>query len=133
MSGLRFAGPVLLALGVVLIVAAVATGSAGLVVVVVFPVFVGGASALFLGGVAALFLGIFLLPLAFDFELVAPPNAPEAPRSASSGGSGGLILLGPFPLFFGSWSHPTRRTYWAAVVVGAAVLVTAVALSLVLR
>ena len=133
MGALRWAGPGLIVLGLVLVGAAVATGAAQFVLFVVFPVFVGGASALFLGGVLALFLGIFLLPLAFasgsiEVEGLAAPIA-EGPAT----GSGGLILIGPVPIFLGAWKHPGRRTYWLVVAAGAALLVAALAVAAWLR
>jgi len=122
MSVLRWSGPVLLALGIALVLAAVVTGAAHLLVVVVVPVFVGGASLLFFGGIIALFLGIFLLPLAFASELEEPGSVPAPDSPPPSGGSGGVILIGPIPVFFGGWKHPGRRTYWTAALVGALVL-----------
>ncbi|MCI4321008.1 MAG: DUF131 domain-containing protein [Thermoplasmata archaeon] len=123
MGATRWLGPGLIVLGLVLIGAAVATGAARFAVVVVFPVFFGGASALFLGGVLSVFLGVFFLPLAFDpgrreSEPLASPLADE-----STPGSGGFLLIGPVPIFFGAWKHPRRRTYWLAVAVGAVLLV----------
>jgi uncharacterized membrane protein len=133
MSAVRWVGPVLLALGIALIAAAVATGAAQLDLVVIFPVFVGGASALFLGGVASLLLGIFLLPLAFggSFELESPRSDPS--NRSRPPGSGGVVLIGPIPLFFGSWKHPNRSTWWAAVGVGAALIVAVLVLAAVFR
>ncbi|MCI4326103.1 MAG: DUF131 domain-containing protein [Thermoplasmata archaeon] len=133
MSPLRWLGPALLVLGVALVIAAVATGAARLVLVVVIPVFVGGTSPLFLGGIVALFGGLLLLPLTFGgaFELdrseSEPTEGEETPRA------GGLVLIGPVPIFFGAWKRPTQRTVWIAVAIGAALLVLAVALSGLLR
>jgi len=129
MSALRWAGPAFLVLGLALVIAAVVTGSARLDVVLVFPVFVGGASVLFFGGVAALFLGIFLLPLAFAGGDDEPEEPSASPGPTSSGGSGGLVLIGPFPIFFGSWKNPGRRAYWVAALVGAMVLIVAFAVA----
>jgi uncharacterized membrane protein len=133
MSPLRWLGPGLIILGVVLVVAAVATGSAHLVLVVILPVFVGGASLLFLGGIAAIFVGLLLLPLAFGgaFELDRSDDPPAGGEATSS--AGGLVLLGPIPIFFGAWKSPSQRTVWIAVAVGAALLLLAVALSGLVR
>jgi uncharacterized membrane protein len=129
MTWLRWAGPALLVLGVALLGAAVVTGSANLVLVVFVPVLTGGASLLFLGGVASVFLGVLLVPFAFGYELVDSTEA-EAVGSPSPGASaGGVILLGPVPIFLGSWRQPSRRTYWFAVVAGAVLLVVAVGLA----
>ena len=131
-SALRWTGPALIVLGAVLVAAAVATGAAHLDLVVIIPVFVGGASALFVGGVLALFLGVMLLPLAFGAEWARPEESLTGPRVPSSS-VGGVVLIGPFPIFLGAWRHPRRRTFWLAVSVGAALVLAAIVLALVLR
>jgi uncharacterized membrane protein len=133
MSAVRWIGPALLVLGIVLVAAAVSTGAAQLDVVVIFPVFVGGASALFLGGVVSLFVGLLLLPLAFGAKFEVEPAGPDASAQPHGERSGGVIILGPFPLFFGSWKNPSRRAWWTAVGVGAAILVAVLVLAAVLR
>ena len=129
MGALRWAGPGLLVLGLVLVGAAVATGAAQFTLFVVFPVFVGGASALFLGGVVALFLGVFLLPLAFSSGSIDVECPEVGDDRGASTGSGGLLLIGPVPIFLGAWKHPRRRTYWLAVGIGAALLVAALVIA----
>jgi len=133
MSPVRWLGPALLGLGVVLVVAAVATGGAHLVLVVVIPVFVGGTSPLFLGGIVAVFAGLLLLPLTFGGTFELDRSESEPTEGEESTRAGGLVLVGPFPIFFGKWKNPTPRTVWIAVAVGAALLVLAFALSGLLR
>lgn len=121
----RALGPAFLLLGVALLADAVATGQARLSVVLIVPV-VSGSSPTLLGGVAGLLLGIFLLPLSFGdgAEGDEPPARarPIAPGGVAApvreGASGGLVLIGPVPIFFGSWARPSRRNYWLAVLAG---------------
>ncbi|MCI4332405.1 MAG: hypothetical protein L3K01_01545 [Thermoplasmata archaeon] len=134
MNARRWAGPGFLVLGVALVVAAVATGAAHLELVVFVPVFVGGASALFLGGVLAIFLGLVLLPLAFGMEFALEPLGVDGPEGAPPrSGSGGVVLVGPLPLFFGSWKSPSRISWWIAAGVGAAMVVAVLVLASLLR
>ena len=113
--------------GVALLADAVARGDASLALVVVFPVLTGS-SAEFLGGTILLVAGIFALPfaLAGPFEHVAlePADVPE--NAPKSGTSGGLLLVGPVPIFFGSWRGVSRRTRWVVALVGAAVTIGAI-------
>ena len=130
MSAVRWAGPGLLVLGVALLIAAVATGGAQLALVVIFSVVLGGASVLFLAGIASVFVGIFLLPLAFGDvapEAAAAFGAAPQPEGAATGG---LVLLGPLPIFFGSWKNAGRRAYWLAAGVGLALLVAVITVAL---
>ncbi|MCI4336490.1 MAG: DUF131 domain-containing protein [Thermoplasmata archaeon] len=124
MEGIRAVPVVLLALGAVCVGYAVATGQASEGVLLIFP-FVIGSSWLLALGVVLLFFGLLTLPLAFGSE---PPSLPhqsasirdEAPPSSST--IGGVVLLGPVPIFFGGWRHPLRWVYWLAVAVGLVVL-----------
>ena len=121
----RALGPAFLLLGVVLLAEAVATGQASLSVVLIVPV-VSGSSPTLLGGVASLLLGIFLLPLSFgdggEGDAPPAPTPASAPGGAAApvgeGGSGGLVLIGPVPIFFGSWARTSPRNYWLAVLAG---------------
>jgi uncharacterized membrane protein len=129
----RWAGPAILLLGVALVLAAVATGAAQLELVVFVPVFVGGASALFLAGVATIFVGLLLLPLAFGMEFAPDPMDPGASSDPTMPKSGGLVLVGPIPFFFGSWKSPSRVSWWVAAGVGAAMFVAVLVLATQLR
>jgi uncharacterized membrane protein len=129
----RWVGPAFLVLGLALVVAAVATGAAQLELVVFLPVFVGGASALFLGGIALVFVGLLLLPFTFgmEFELVAHDAPATSEPTASK--SGGVILVGPIPFFFGAWKSPSKVSWWIAAGIGAAMVVAVLVLATQLR
>ncbi len=129
---LRLVGPLLLAGGVGLIVYAITTGSASVALWVVVPV-VSGGSALFLAGVGLVLLGFLALPfgLGGGDEEPGPPE-PTAARGPAESGVGGLLLVGPVPIFFGSWKATPRWVRWTlALVAGLAlVLLLIVALGL---
>ena len=110
-------------------------GGASLALVVVVPVIFGASTEFFLG-VVVLFFGFVTLPLAFGYTFVTdeasegqPPSRAEAPPEEV----GGLLLIGPVPIFFGRWKHVSRRIRMAAVAVGAVLLGVAVGLFLWLR
>jgi uncharacterized membrane protein len=121
---------VVLVAGAAFLVDAVLHGRASLTLVVIVPVLSGG-SAEFLLGVVLLVVGLFLLPLAFwePVESEPLPSGPETPVAAppSAGGAGGVVLLGPVPIFFGTWKNVSRRVRLLAAVVGAVVLALLVA------
>jgi len=113
--------------GVALLVDAVLHGRAVLSLVFIVPVLSGG-SVEFLLGAALLVVGLFLLPLAFwepaESEPLPPP--PEGPGTTSPGpasASGGVVLIGPIPIFFGGWKNASSRVRLLAAIVGAVVLV----------
>ncbi len=118
----RWTGPLLMFAGLGLIAVSIVRGSAHLALVVIVPV-VTGSSAEFFVGVLLLVSGIFCLPLAFSAGNVLPTELPriaaEAPESDSS--SGGLLLVGPIPIFFGAWKNARAAWFWIAVAVGAVV------------
>ncbi len=119
---------VLLAAGVALVADAVAQGGADVWLVVVVPV-ISGSSAEFLLGVVALVAGLLLLPFGLaervGGERPFPPDEPGRPLPPSEGssGAGGLVLVGPVPIFFGSWRNVSARTRLWVAVAGALVLV----------
>jgi uncharacterized membrane protein len=118
----------LLAGGIGLLAYAVARGDASVALFLVIPV-VYGASFEFFLGVVLLFLGLVTLPwaLGYTVERAEPPDA--SPRKGTPPSEvGGLILLGPLPIFFGSWRDVPRRTRWAVAGVGAMGLVALVLL-----
>jgi len=120
---------VLLAAGVALVVDAVVRGAASVALVAIIPV-VSGTSAEFLLGVVLLLVGFLTLPLAFFSFESAPLALASTGRPAHSEAPteevGGLLLVGPVPIFFGSWSSVSMRTKVAVAVVGAVVLVVLV-------
>lgn len=125
----RLAGPALLLVGLGLVVLAVVRSEASLHLVLIVPV-LAGSSPLFLLGVLLVVVGFALLPLALGSTSpeVRPPSGPGgiAPSPPPSEAFGGVILIGPVPLFFGAWRHPDRRRYLLAVALGTAVVVAAV-------
>jgi uncharacterized protein (TIGR00304 family) len=130
----RYVPLVLLAVGAALIVDAVLRGSAHAALILIVPVLTGG-SVEFLFGVLLLFLGLLSLPaltLMQGLHATEPGEAPEG--GARPSGSGGVVLIGPVPIFFGEWGEMRRRTYWwwvaVASVLFAALLVVWVCLAL---
>ncbi len=109
--------------GGALVVDAVIRGRASVAWVVIVPVISGG-SAEFLAGVALLIVGLFLLPFVFAPAL-EPPTGPASPKTRPTGTSaaGGLVLVGPVPLLFGSFRDLSRRDRWLLTLAGAAILV----------
>jgi uncharacterized protein (TIGR00304 family) len=116
--------------GAALLADATLHGRANLSLVVIVPVLSGG-SGEFLLGVVLLLVGLFLLSWAF-WEVaesptgVSPLEGPEGPETTPPGSGmvgGGVVLIGPVPLFFGGWKNVSRRARLVAAVVGAAVLV----------
>ena len=88
-----------------------------------------GGSAEFLLGVVALVAGFLLVPLLSwgdtgieEPEASEPLTSPAAPSSASAT-TGGLVLVGPVPIFFGSWRNVSTRTRLWVAIAGALVLV----------
>ncbi|MGA8302411.1 MAG: DUF131 domain-containing protein [Thermoplasmata archaeon] len=115
---------VLLAVGAVLVALAALQGAARLAVVVVVPV-VFGSSIEFVVGVLLLLAGLFSLGLAFEpAEETDEPGVASPPRTSSGGG--GLVLVGPVPLFFGAWRDVPARTRILVAILGAAVFAVAV-------
>jgi len=107
MRKLTLGAVALIALGIILIAYAVSTGEAKVYIFVFIPVFTGGTLTAF-GGTLLLFLGIFL----FFFSLAGPGgfDTVEPARAAPRAGAprtpgtkfGGVVLLGPIPIVFGS-------------------------------
>jgi uncharacterized membrane protein len=127
---------VLLVGGALLVGDAVARGAASLALVVVVPV-VFGASAEFFLGVALVFVGVVTLPLALGYTSASSVNEDEELPHAHGGAPpaevGGLLLVGPVPIFFGSWRKSGRRAWVAAAAVGTALLVVALVVFLWVR
>jgi uncharacterized membrane protein len=122
----RWTGFVSLALivaGVALLVAAVASGSASLALVVIVPVLTGR-SLVFLAGALLLIVGLFTLPLAGSRADV--DGRPGRISPAEETETGGLILIGPIPIFFGHGVPVSRRARVVAAVVGGVALAVAI-------
>lgn len=117
---------VLLAAGAAFVAVAALDGGVRFAVVVVLPVFYGG-SWEFGVGLLLLVAGLFTLPLAFGVVEVPEVDGP-GPAPPPPGGAGGLVLIGPVPIFFGSWRGVSARARILVAVLGAALLVGAVTL-----
>jgi uncharacterized membrane protein len=129
-SVLRVLGPLCLVSGAALLADAVATGGARLYLLLIIPVLTG-TSAIFGVSVVLLVVGFFLLPFAFlgsepteGPQVRAPPPLSSPPES----GSGGMILIGPVPIFFGAWRRNPPIAYRWAVLLGVVLAVVAVLL-----
>jgi uncharacterized membrane protein len=131
-SLVRALGPVLLVVGMLLLVEALATGGARLYLLLIVPVFTG-TTPLFGLAVVLLALGVLFLPLAFaGAERAEPPRPSSAAGNPSPSmeteGSGGMILVGPIPIFFGAWRQNPPISYRWAVVLGVVLAAVAVLL-----
>jgi uncharacterized membrane protein len=122
MRGIRWLSPALLAAGIAWVAVALAEGSAHLALFVVFPV-IFGSSVEFGVGVLLFVLGLFTLPLLLD---VGDSPEPGPADSGSPEPTGGVVVIGPVPIFFGSWRNVSLRTRVTVAAVGAAVLVVVV-------
>ena len=121
---------VLIAGGIGLVALSVLRGDAQLFLVVIVPIVYGG-SLLFVSGVLLFLAGIFLLPLAFE------PAAEESVPTSDEGsriGTGGVVLIGPVPIFFGAWrTAPAWVKVLLAALGGAALIALVVVALLVSR
>lgn len=115
--------------GVGLVVDAVLRGAATFALVVIVPVVVGSSPEL-LAGVGLIFAGLLgwaLLASESDggpFEEPASARTDGRPASFGSAG-GGVVLLGPFPIFLGGYRPASARVRWAWVAAGVAVTAAA--------
>lgn len=95
--------------GVVLVAAAVATGEAEVSLLVIFPVF-SGSGPMFLVGTALIalsFIAGFVLLAMGQAEVEPIPRRPPEVRGVEPAPTvekkyGGFVLVGPFPIAFGS-------------------------------
>jgi uncharacterized membrane protein len=127
---------VLLATGAVLVAVSVVQGGASVALFGFIPV-VSGSSGLFLLGVALLFVGFLSVPFAWAAgesgpaptlreEVPEPPPSKSSVPASRSGGFGGLVLIGPVPILFGSWKGVSSQVRWALAIVGAVIFTVAV-------
>ncbi|MCI4372633.1 MAG: DUF131 domain-containing protein [Thermoplasmata archaeon] len=116
----------ILGIGIALIADAVVRGSASVALLAIFPV-VSGNSTEFLLGVVLLLVGFLTLPFAFfsfhEMSDAPPIGAAPLRGETPTGEVGGLVLIGPVPIFFGSWKSVSSRTKWAVALVGGLLLV----------
>lgn len=124
MKGVLAAALTLVVAGVALVALSVSEGGATVALVVIFPV-VFGSSGLFLLGVVLMLAGLVSLPFALAASATVGEEGPvpEGVEAAVGGGaSGGVVLIGPVPILFGSWRGLSRRERWALVLLGAGLL-----------
>jgi len=124
----------LLVAGAGLVAWAVALGEATVGIAVVVP-FVTGGSWRFLTGVLLLVGGFLTLPFAWmssDEEEPPGPAPAAAGAPGPSGGTGGLLLVGPVPIFFGAWRGVSRRARLGAAIAGGLVCVVVLLVALAL-
>ena len=119
--------------GMASIAAAVATGEAKVDLVVIFPVF-SGSSGLFLLGTVLIILsfliGFAILAMA-QAELatnMALPSMAQKPTVEKKTQYGGVVLVGPFPIAFGS----DRRIAVIMLVLGIAMAIALISVLLML-
>jgi uncharacterized membrane protein len=132
----RAVGFALFVLGFGLVALAVARGEVQFYLVAVVPVFTSG-SALFGLGILSLLAGFFLLLFGAVASVALPLEPPAVPAPPPPSGSpaaplisegspptgsrgGGLVFLGPIPIFFGAWRESPPVPYWVAVALGLA-------------
>jgi len=134
MRGTGFVPVALLVAGALLVVLAVVEGGATFGVAVIVP-FVVGRSIYLAIGVLLLVAGFLTLPLAFPWESLedgAEEALYERPGKArSSVGSGGIVVVGPVPILFGSWRDVSARTRLLIAIAAAAVFVAVVLAAIV--
>jgi uncharacterized protein (TIGR00304 family) len=119
--------------GIACIAASVATGEAEVDLVVIFPVF-SGSSGLFLLGIGLIILS-FLVGFAMlamtQAELAAnvvPPAMSQKPAVEKKTRYGGVVLIGPVPIAFGS----DKRTAVIMLVLGIAMAIALISVLLML-
>jgi len=113
-------GAVLLAVGGTLFVLGLLQGGTSFAIVVVVPVFFTRSWELAVG-VLLLTLGLFALLYAVSEPVAFAPSLPDA--GGSGGGSAGLLVIGPVPIFFGSWTRLSVRARWAVTILCVVVFV----------
>lgn len=128
----RWVPAALFACGVALIALAVATGEADVSLVVIFPVF-SGSSLMFVTGVLLMIAGFvaFFFGMFGAFARGVPDteskNAEGEPRGRIERRYGGVVLIGPVPIAFGS----DRRTATIMLVIGVVLAAVFIGLFLV--
>jgi uncharacterized protein (TIGR00304 family) len=98
---MRAAGLYLLLVGILLLALAIASGEAKVALVLIIPI-IYGSGALAAGGILLIFAGIVLMSLSY-FTFAAPAEEPsDAHHEPTKKEYGGVILIGPIPIVFGS-------------------------------
>lgn len=135
--GTALAALVVLLIGAGLVALSISTGAARIYLLLfVIPVISGG-SLEFLLGVGLVFAG--LVGLMLGLSVPSTPETEEAalvvgPRgerpSAPDTATGGVVLIGPIPIFFGAARPAGRRYYLLALVLAAGLFAAVLALAL---
>lgn len=115
--------------GAALIGASVALRATQVFVLGFIPVFTGS-SLEFLAGTLLLIFGMVLFAVSRwgpeEAELRAPPTPADPLGTRSEGDFGGVILIGPVPIFFGGARGLANRYYWLAAGAGVALVAAVV-------
>ena len=80
----------------------------------------------FLLGVPLLILGMVTLPFTRMEADEPEQSADRDPAGAPRGTTGGVLLIGPLPILFGSWKNVSPRQRWGLAILGTALLVLVV-------
>ena len=135
---LTVAGLACLVLGLALIGLSLASGEGHLFLVLFVPVFTSG-GLLGLAGMLALIAGIFLgvasfagprMPVGAEPPAQSPAQAPAPPAHAPAPRYGGVVMVGPIPLVFGSDARVAKWMMVLGIVLMALVVGAFVFLSL---
>jgi uncharacterized membrane protein len=102
-----------LVVGLALLVDALVRGSAQASIIVIVPV-LSGSSPEFVVGTLLTFVGLFGMFL--SSAGVTTVDEPVPGRTESR--SGGVVLIGPVPIFFGEWRRTGRHGFWGWVAAG---------------
>jgi uncharacterized protein (TIGR00304 family) len=127
---LRYLGIALMAIGAMALIAAVATGEAQFALVVIVPI-IYGSGALVGGAILAIFAGVLLLFLSLSPHDPGAEGKPDegAPRAKSEWG--GVILIGPVPIIFGSAGQLRDPRVLAILVIVSLLAMTAFVLMII--
>lgn len=120
--------PSLFVLGIVLLIISVLIGESGFGWIVVFPVFFK-TGLLALAGVVCILLSFFVGLLSFGSLPRSVEKLPGSKTPPPKSGFGGVVLLGPIPIIFGSDARMAKVALIAALV---AVVVIVVLVLLIL-
>lgn len=122
---IRWLGPAVLVIGLVILALAVARGEASLYLVAIVPVVAGTGPLAFLG-ILLVFVGFFLTFFLWSARIEAGSTEPVDERPTEGPPPtrrwGGIAFLGPIPLVFGSDPRMTRSMLWVGVALFLALL-----------
>ena len=137
MRWVRFLGLALLVAGLALIAASVAMGQGQLFLLLFIPVYTGTGALGFLG-ILVVFLGFLLTSLGSAWRVIPAPAhtglpspGPQAPGPAAVPPAkyGGVVMLGPIPIVFGSDARVAKWMMILGLVLAVLVIAAFVILS----